>query len=192
MTKLEFILSLQEKLSGLPEADIAERVCFYTEMIDDRMEDGLSEEEAVAAVGSVDDIVKQIVAEVVSTPFTTGRQAGRKRKPWEIMLLVLGSPVWLSLLIAAAAVALSLYICLWAVVISLWAAFASLAGSSLGGIAGGVVLLCTGNTYGGFALIAGGLICAGLAIFLSCGCKAVTKGTLRLTKNIFRKRRQHK
>ena len=60
MTKQEFLSRLREGLSGLPEDDIAERLTFYGEMIDDRIEDGLSEEEAVAEVGSVDDIAAQI------------------------------------------------------------------------------------------------------------------------------------
>ena len=68
MTKLNFILSLNEKLSGLPQNDIEERLRFYTEMIEDRMEEGLSEEEAVLAVGSVDEIAEQILAEASSAP----------------------------------------------------------------------------------------------------------------------------
>ena len=45
ITKQEFLLQLREKLSGLPQADIDERVAFYGEMIDDRVEEGLTEEE---------------------------------------------------------------------------------------------------------------------------------------------------
>ncbi|MBR4295688.1 MAG: DUF1700 domain-containing protein, partial [Clostridia bacterium] len=63
MTKLKFIMSLHDKLSGLPQKEIEERLNFYSEMIEDRMEEGLSEEEAVAAIGSVDEIAEQIVAD---------------------------------------------------------------------------------------------------------------------------------
>ena len=51
MTKQEFIIKLTLELHGLPKADIEERVGFYSEMIDDRIEAGLSEEEAVADIG---------------------------------------------------------------------------------------------------------------------------------------------
>ena len=44
MHKQEFLDGLRARLRGLPEADIAERLAFYSEMIDDRTEDGLSEE----------------------------------------------------------------------------------------------------------------------------------------------------
>ena len=53
MTKLQFLLALHDKLTGLPRDEVEERLNFYSEMIEDRMEDGLSEEEAVAAIGSV-------------------------------------------------------------------------------------------------------------------------------------------
>ena len=56
MLKQEFLAQLRDALCGLPQRDIDERLTFYSEMIDDRMEEGLSEEEAVAAVGSVDEI----------------------------------------------------------------------------------------------------------------------------------------
>ena len=45
MTKLDFIFQLQKKLTGLPQEDIDERMLFYSEMIDDRMDEGLTEEE---------------------------------------------------------------------------------------------------------------------------------------------------
>lgn len=47
MNKQEFLVKLRKGLSGLPKEDIEERLTFYSEMIDDRMEEGLSEEEAV-------------------------------------------------------------------------------------------------------------------------------------------------
>ena len=45
MTKNEFISRLRARLSGLPKDEIRERLAFYGEMIDDRIEEGLSEEE---------------------------------------------------------------------------------------------------------------------------------------------------
>ncbi len=103
---------------------------------------------------------------------------------WEIVLLILGAPIWLSLLIATLAVILSLYVSLWAVIISLWAVFGSVIGCTLGGIVVGIGFACNGNTLTGVALIGAGIVCAGLSIFLFYGCKAATKGTLLLTKKI--------
>ena len=45
MKKQTFLDMLKKRLSGLPKQEIAERLTFYNEMIDDRMEEGMSEEE---------------------------------------------------------------------------------------------------------------------------------------------------
>ena len=58
MKRNEFLSKLKERLWALPEADKQCSLDYYSEMIDDRMEDGLSEEEAVAAIGDLDEIVQ--------------------------------------------------------------------------------------------------------------------------------------
>ena len=63
MNKREFLAQLKKALSGLPQEDINERLTFYSEMIDDQMEEGLSEADAVAAVGAVNEIAAQAVAD---------------------------------------------------------------------------------------------------------------------------------
>ena len=183
MTKLQFLLSLHDKLSGLPDKDVEERLNFYTEMIEDRMEEGLSEEDAVAAVGSVEQIADQILSESPSSQNPVEKPAAKKqRKAWQTVLLVLGSPLWLSLLIAVVAIVFSLYISLWAVVISLWAVLIALVACAFGITATGISTLLSGNHLPGIALIAAGAVCAGISIFLLLGCKAATKGTAILLK----------
>lgn len=183
MTKLNFIMSLHDKLSGLPQNEIEERLNFYSEMIEDRMEEGLSEEEAVAAIGSVDEIAEQIVADTPLSKIAKEKiKLKRRLGAWEIILLVLGSPIWLSLLIAVFAVILSLYASWWAVIISLWSVFASLVGCALGGIASGIGFTIGISGLTGIAIIGTGLFCAGCAIFMFFGCKGATKGTFYLTK----------
>ena len=63
MNKQEFLAALRAGLSGLSEQEIHLSVDFYREIIEDHMEDGLAEEAAVAAVGSVEEIVGCIRAE---------------------------------------------------------------------------------------------------------------------------------
>ena len=185
MTKHEFIAQLRAKLSGLPEREVEERLSFYAEMIDDRMEDGSIEEEAVAGLGSVDAIVSQIVSDIPLLKIA-GKAAKqrikqtKKMKTWEIVLLCVGSPVWASLLIAAPAVAFALYVSLWAVIVSLWAAFGSLVGGAFAGIASGLALSMGANVPAGLALIGAGVVCAGLSIFVFFGCKAATRGVVVL------------
>lgn len=184
MTKLKFLLSLHEKLSGLPQDEVEERLNFYSEMIEDRMEEGLSEEEAVSAVGSVEEIAAQIATDIPPTKIAKEKiKPKRKLKAWEITLLAIGSPLWFSLLIAGLAVIFSLYAALWAVIVGFWAVFASTVGCAISGIAG-IGFALGGNTLTGIAIIGAGIVCSGLSIFLFFGCKAATMGAVQFTKTI--------
>lgn len=185
MNKQEFLEKLRKRLSGLPQEDINERLTFYSEMIDDRIEDGLSETEAVEQIGSIDDIAEQVIADTPVTKIAKEKiKTARRLSAGEIVLLVLGSPIWLSLGIALFAVIFSLYISLWAVIISLWAVFVSFAACFIGGIFACVVFIAGGNAVSGIAMLGAGLVCAGLSVFMFYGCKAVTMGALLLTKKI--------
>lgn len=183
MDKKTFLSDLRRSLSGLPKEDAEERLTFYEDMIDDRMEDGIAEEEAVKELGSVDDLAAQILADIPLSKLVKERiRPKRKMKAWEIVLLILGSPVWLPLLLACAAVLLAIYVCLWALIVSLWSVFLAFVASAAAGIVAGLVLSSRGEILNAIAWIGAGLVCAGLSVFVFFGCKAATKGILRLTK----------
>ena len=126
MFKQEFLDALKLKLSCLPEKDIEERINFYSEMIDDIIEEGSTEENAVLSVGSIDDIAAQIISD--SSNFNSGTESKkpkRRLKGWEIALLIIGSPLWLALGIAAISVIFSLYVVFWSLIVSCWSVFAA-------------------------------------------------------------------
>ncbi|MBQ5321665.1 MAG: DUF1700 domain-containing protein [Oscillospiraceae bacterium] len=183
MNKQEFLKELRKGLSGLPQNDIEDRLSFYGEMIEDQIEEGLREEEAVSKIGSIEEIVKAVIAETPFVKIAKERiKPNRKLGAWEIVLLVLGSPIWISLGVAAVAVVFSLYVALWAVIISFWAVFAALVGCSFGGIISGIIFALGGNLFAGIAMIGSGIVCLGLSVFAFIGCKALSKGILNLTK----------
>ena len=183
MNKTEFLNELKDGLSGLPREDVEERLSFYGEMIDDRVEEGMTEEEAVAGIGSVDEIASQIVSEIPLSRLVREKAKQRRRlSAWEIVLIIIGLPLWLPLLIAAAAVILSLYVVVWAIIISLWAVDLSLAVGAIGGIAAAVVYFINGNTLPALMTLGAALLLAGLSVFLFFGCLAISKGTVKLTK----------
>lgn len=185
MSKQEFLSQLYKGLSGLPKDDIEERVTFYKEMIEDRIEDGLSEEEAVNGIGNIDEIISQIVSDIPLTNLIKEKVIPKKRlKAWEIILLVLGSPIWLSVLIAVIAVFFSLYVVLWSVIVSLWSVFVSMIACALGFVASGIGFTCGGYVLSGVAMMGVGVMCAGLSIFVFYGCKALTKGIVIFTKKL--------
>lgn len=183
MNKQEFLSRLREGLSGLPQEDVAERLQFYGEMIDDKTEEGLSEDEAVAQIGPVEQIVSQSIEDPEPVKPAQAQPLSRRRlRAWEIVLLVLGSPLWLSLLVAVFAVVLSFGIAVWAVVLSLWAAALSLAVCAVCGAAAGILLLLRGDGLRGTALLGAGMVLAGFSVFLFFGCRTATKGAAFLTK----------
>ena len=195
MTKLKFLLELEKKLSALPQEDIEERLTFYSEMIEDRVEEGISEEEAVAQIGTVEDIAAQILSEhTVGAPIYGEEMVTAEELPvaeekvkhtfktWELVLLIAGSPIWLSLLIAALAVGFSFFVVFWAVVISLWAVVVSLAACAVALPIAAVYFICTGYAYSGLVVIATSLVCGGLGILFCYVCKCTTKGMALVTK----------
>ena len=185
MTKREFVEALKAKLSALPKDELEERISFYCEMIDDRTEEGFSEEDAVSMIGSADEIAEQIISDIPLSKIVMEKVSSKRRfKVWETALLALGSPVWLSLAVAAIAVILSLYVSLWSVIVSLWAVFALLVGSAIGIIIAGTVLAFTDFALIGLSMIGASLVLAGLAILSFFGCKAAAKGIIALTKKM--------
>ena len=183
MTKIEFESALRARLSELPKREIDERIGFYIEMIDDRMEEGMSEEEAVLAVGSVDDIAVEIVADIPFVKIAKEKiKKSRKLQAWEIVLLAVGSPIWLSLAVAAFAVVISLYAVLWSLVGAAWAVFAAFAGAFLGAVALGICIIIFEDVFVGIAMIGIGLVMAGVGVFAYIGCIYATKGIVKLTK----------
>lgn len=121
MNKKEFLKKLRKKLSGLPRADIEEQLAFYSEMIDDRIEEGSSEREAVAAIGEIDLVAQRIKEERSSADGGEKTKSPRKMSTGEVLLAVIGFPIWFPLLLIALSVMLSLYAVLWSLIIAVWA-----------------------------------------------------------------------
>ena len=182
MKKNEFLDRLKASLWAMPEADKQRSIDFYAEMIDDRMEEGLSEEEAVAAIGDLDEIVKQILTESPRPPQVVKANAPKQdhTKTWLIILLIVGSPLWIPLAAGLLSTALSVYISLWTVVFALYASFIAFAVAAVGCIVGSFFMI------GRFAevMVAWGaaLVCAGLAILIFILANLAAKGLVKLTK----------
>ena len=184
MDKLDFLMQLQTLLRPLSEEDQQRSIDYYAETIDDRMEEGLTEEEAVAAVGDVEEIARSILAETPVPPAPVQPEKKQRRlRWWEIVLLALGFPIWFSLLVAAASVVFSLWVSLWSVVISLYATAVALGASAVGCAFGSFFMVGDGF---GIVLVAWGaaFVCAGLTILMFILSNLATKGMVALTKLI--------
>lgn len=185
MNKQQFLEELKNALGNLAEEDIKQSLDFYSEMIDDKIEDGLSEDAAVAEIGDVNKISAQIISEIPLSKIIKEKVSPkRKLSVLEIVLLILGAPIWGSLLITAISVLFALYIVMWSLVASLWAVEVSLMAAAFSGVVAPVIFIIRGYTLPALALFSVGLFSIGLSIFMLFGCIAATKGMAVLTKKI--------
>ena len=183
MNKTEFVNQLSAGLMGLSQEDIKRSVDFYTEMIDDRIEDGMPEEEAVAALGSIEEIRSKILEEIPITRIVKEKITPKRSfKAWEIILLILGSPVWLPLLLSFIVVCLVLYLCFWIIILSLYVIDLSVFISGIAGVIGAVIQ--TGGVPVMTFFIGCGVALIGLGILLFFGFNQVTRGMLFLSKKM--------
>lgn len=187
MTKLDFLEKLYKGLSALPKSEREASMTFYSEMIDDLIEEGYSEEDAVSKIGSVEDIISQISAD--APPPEKKKKTTRRLRGREIILLILGAPLWIPLMITGFTIMLSIYISVWAIIVSVWAVFASVTGCALGGFLGGLVLCIFHFPLSGAILIASGFILAGISILMFFTSLLLTKLMIKFSKLIFTSRR---
>lgn len=183
MTKTEFLSSLREKLTGLPPKDIDERINFYEEMINDRMDEGKTEEEAVADIGTVDEVVEEIAKDTPLVKLVKHKMTPKRRlRAWEVILMVLGLPLWLPLMIVASVLCFVGYVLIWILVIVTYAIEISLIASAIGAFV--IFLVCLGHGQLNLILLGASIMCTGGAILMFFGCIGATKITLKLSKTI--------
>lgn len=183
MNKVEFLTELRKGLLGLPENDIEDRVAFYSEMIDDCIEEGLSEEDAVMKIGSVQDVVRQTLSETPLTKIVKEKvKPKRNIKAWEIILIILGAPLWIPLLITVFALMLAIYIIVWSLIVALWSVEVSLVACFVAGLISSPVFFFRGFEITALFMIGFSLISMGLSLLFFCGCKEATQALLFLTK----------
>ena len=185
MKKEEFLLELRSRLSGLPGDAVEERVQYYGELIDHRMETGIAEEEAVAGIGSLNETVGQIMSEIPLTQLVKRRVDPRKKHSTaKIVLLILFFPIWLPLLTVFSVVFFSLYVTLWSLVIAFFFVSIGIAAGALFCIMAAVGYFIAGKPFGGLFLIGGSFILAGIAVLLFLFNAGFAKRLVKMTAKI--------
>lgn len=184
MNKQEFLTELKKRLSGIPKKDIDQTIEFYEELILDKIEEGQTEEEAIASLDSIDEIVKATLSNV-SIPKLVKEKFAPKRslKTWEIVVIASTAIIWIPLAIVLLSVILSLYVGLWSGVIALAASTISVGASSLI-IVGGILDLCMGHAASGIFTIGLALAFLGTALLLGLLTFKLSKLMVVLCKKI--------
>ncbi|MCR5596712.1 MAG: DUF1700 domain-containing protein [Lachnospiraceae bacterium] len=181
MNKTEFTEQLRAALKGLAEEDLKKSVDYYEEMIDDRMEDGIPEEEAVNGLGSIDEIKDKILKEIPITNIVKEKiKPKRSLAGWEIALLVIGSPVWVPIVLSLIITGLSIYMTFWIIILSLYVTDLSL---FLSGILGIVAAFMQTNGFATGLFLSGiGITLTGVSVLLFFGFNQITKWMFILSK----------
>jgi uncharacterized membrane protein len=181
MSKTEFIEQLRAALNGLSEEDLKKSVDYYEEMIDDRIEDGISEEEAISGLGSIDEIKSRILEDIPIRKIVKEKiKPKRSLAGWEIALLVIGSPVWVPIVLSLIITGLSLYMSFWIIILSLYVTDLSL---FLAGILGIVLAFMQTNGFATGLFLSGiGVTLTGVSVLLFFGFNQITKGMFILSK----------
>ena len=181
MKKSEFLNLLESELAELPESEIKKSLTYYSEMIDDRIEDGESESDAVASLGSIDEISKSVISQ---TPLSVKVGEPAKKKVRlnisVLILLILGSPIWLSILLALFSVIISLYAAIVSIIIAMYSVVAALLVGGAAAVLGSPIIMYT-NIHTGIALIGAGFIMFGLGIFSAYGTVILSKLIIKFT-----------
>ncbi len=169
----EFLVELKERLKHLPELEVLKVLSYYSEMIQDRIEDGMDEEVAIKSLGKIDDIVATIEEEIPLSAIVKEKVEKQVKEKSNMStgskvligaLILIGSPIWLSILIAIVAVVFGILFGLWCVYIGLVIAYLSVFAIALLGMFGGLMQLITLDIPQGFAYMGMGVLSLGLFI----------------------------
>lgn len=188
MTKNEFLTDLKRKLKPMEKGEIQKTLDYYAEMIDDRMDEGMTEQEAVNDIGSVHDIAKELLLNTGLLTLVKAKvKPERKLRAWEIALIVMAAPIWLPIAAVLTGVMLVAYIVMWVVCIALWAGTVAITVSGAGGVIAWGLFLGTNMPFA-FFILGCAFVCCGLGILAIFGMKRFTvlwaKLTVSLTKGI--------
>ena len=189
MTKTEFLDELNRLTKDYPVEETEKSIEYYSEMIDDRIEDGMSEEEAVTSLGDVKDIAKEIEIELPMKTIVkkkVNEKKGDGIPVWVTVLLIIGLPVWAPILLAIGIVVFSLYITLWSIVIAFWAVDVALFIAVIAGLLAIGITMVKGSMLSAMIYFGITLLLIGLALFGLIGCFYASKGLAALIAAIFK------
>lgn len=188
MNKSEFLYALRRGLAQLPEQEIEKQLAYYSELIDDMVEDGMNEYEATERLGDIDGIVRGVLED---TPLPL--LVRTKVKPsggWStmnILLLVLGFPIWFPLLITFFALFITFYAVIWVLIICAFIVVLALGITAVALIISFIICL-TRSVVSAIMVLGSAIAIAGitvlaylLAVWMT---KALIKGTGSLARGI--------
>lgn len=198
MTKQEFIKELCSLLQTIPQEERNAIIEYYLEMIADRMESGMTEEQAIQELGEIPAIAERHLGEYHERQEGSPAPAEtvyikKKKSAASIALIVFAavvtSPIWLGIGISLCAAALVLYITCWIFLAVLYlTAFSLVLACLYTLVSTGFVVVINWQLAVFQAGIA--LLCAGIGILFAVAVVGLSKAFCRFTCFLGRKIRQ--
>ena len=183
MNKIDFLTELEKKLKGLPKSEIDSRISFYDEMIDDMVEDGKTEEQAIQEIGGVDGVVEEIAKDIpLSTLVKEKMKPKRRISGLEIALLIIGFPLWFPLVLTGIILLFVGLLLTWVFVLVAYAIELSFLVYGPASIVAFFMFLSQGDMY--LIHLGMGLVSIGFAILMWYVCKYLTKITFLFNKKL--------
>ena len=184
MTKNEFLNNLRRNLSGLPRDELEDKISFYEEMINDRMDEGKSEEQAVAEIGTTDEAVIKIASETkLSTLVKERIKPKRGLNGWEIALIILGFPVWFPILLTIFILGFVGYMLTWVLMLVTYSIELGLIGGFFSSLVAFLASFFAGNPQ--ISMLGVCIALFGVACLFIFVCIPATKLSIGLSKRIF-------
>ncbi len=112
MNKAVFLKELAFHLNKMKNADKDRFLTYYDEIISDYIENGIPEEDAVNKIGVPIKVAEELLESQDSLKIDMPSTGSRSLN---ILLLILGFPLWGSLLLAGILMLISIYIILWCI-----------------------------------------------------------------------------
>lgn len=186
MTKREFLQALRRGLSQLPPDELQKQLAYYEELLNDMIEDGMTEQEATSKLGDPIALSMKILQDQPLNRLVKNKV--RPKNGWTgaaIAALILGAPLWIPLLIALLSVALAVYAVIGVVVVVLFVVVVAIILSGIALIIGSFAAVTTAFPLS-LLVLGGGLCLIGLGILAFWGAVVAAKWIFKLTREFIR------
>ena len=174
---------LNSLLKQLPKKERNKTITYYNELINDYIEDGLSEKEAILKLGDIKSIANEIL---LDNEKNLNNSTSLRTNIWIIVLLVLGFPICGSLLLVGAILVIVFYIVLYCPILVLAFFTLTLLGTSIVCVVATPFVIMENLAYSLFQLGVG-ISLLGLAIIFAFLAAIVTKYIIKASIFIWKK-----
>lgn len=180
MSKAEFLNELSFCLQNMNDSEKKKFIIYYDEMISDYIENGMAEEDAVNKIGAPKKIAEELLSDYGSVKLNLPSTGTR----WlNIILTIIGFPLWGSVLLAFILMVFSVYLIIWCVPFATGAGCVGFFATSIIGIVGSPFVMIKSAPIG-IIQLGTGIASVGISLLLGFATIDLSKKIIIVTKKI--------